>query len=138
MGTARTRELPTFIYMLKPRRASLIDEANQEEEARLEEHFVYLQQALEEGSLVLAGPCLDGELGVVLFRAPTEEAALEFMEGDPAVKHLLTTGELPSFRFSLVGTARANQVARMEQVKTLRWMKPDGAMLRPEHGGEGR
>ena len=95
--------MPTFIYVLKPRRASLIDDASAEEEKRLGEHFEYLQRALKEGRLILAGPCLDGEFGVVVFGAPTERAAVEFMEGDPAVKHGLMTAELHAFRVSLLG-----------------------------------
>jgi len=96
--------LPTFIYVLKPQRLSLVDDASAEEEERLGEHFEYLQRALEEGMLILAGPCLDGEFGVVVFRAPTEQAAVEFMEGDPAVKQGLMTAELFPFRVSLMGT----------------------------------
>jgi uncharacterized protein YciI len=96
--------LPTFIYVLRPKRASLIDDASAEEEERLGEHFEYLQRALEEGMLILAGPCLDGKFGVVVFRAPTEQAAVEFMEGDPAVKQRLMTAELSPFRVSLMGT----------------------------------
>jgi uncharacterized protein YciI len=96
--------LPTFIYVLRPKRASLIDDASAEEEERLGEHFEYLQRALEEGMLILAGPCLDGEFGVVVFRAPTEQAAVEFMEDDPAVKQRLMTAELSPFCVSLMGT----------------------------------
>jgi uncharacterized protein YciI len=96
--------LLSFIYVLKPKRASLIDDASAEEEQTLGEHFAYLQRALEQGQLILAGPCLDGEFGVVVFRAPTEQAAVEFMEGDPAVRHGLMTAELHAFRVSLLGT----------------------------------
>ena len=104
MCGARKREMPTFIYVLKPKRASLIDDASAEEERRLGDHFEYLQRALEQGMLILAGPCLDGEFGVVVFRATSERAAVEFMERDPAVKHELMTAELFPFRVSLMGT----------------------------------
>ena len=96
--------MPTFIYVLKPKRARLIDDASAEDEERLEEHFEYLQRALEQGMLILAGPCLDGEFGVVVSRATSEQAAVEFMEGDPAVKHGLMAAELFPFRVSLMGT----------------------------------
>ncbi len=96
--------MSTFIYMLRPQRCSLIDETTAEEEARLGEHFDYLERALEDGKLILAGPCLDGEFGVVLFRAATDDEALEFMQSDPAVRHGLMTAELHPFRVSLMGT----------------------------------
>jgi uncharacterized protein YciI len=92
----------TFIYVLRPCREGLGEAPTTEEEARLEEHFHYLRGRLEEGRLILAGPCLDGALGVVVFRAATEEAARAFMESDPAVRHGLMTAELHPFRVSLV------------------------------------
>jgi len=95
--------LPTFIYMLRPKSRSLIDETTPEEEARLGEHFAYLERALEDGKLILAGPCLDGEFGVVLFGPATDDEALEFMRSDPAVRHGLMTAELHAFRVSLMG-----------------------------------
>jgi len=97
--------LPTFIYMLRPKSRSLIDETTPEEEARLGEHFEYLERALVDGKLILAGPCLDGEFGVVLLRAATDDEALVFMQRDPAVRHGLMTAELHPFRVSLLATA---------------------------------
>ena len=97
--------MPTFIYMLRPKSRSLIDETTPQEEARLGEHFEYLQNALAEGKLILAGPCVDGEFGIVVFRAATDDEALEFMQSDPAVRHGLMTGELHPFRVSLLASA---------------------------------
>ena len=98
-------ELPTFIYLLRPKRPSLIDETSAEEESRLGEHSDYLQRAVNEGKLILAGPCVDGEFGVVVFRAATEDEALEFMQSDPVVRHGLMTTQLHPFRVSLLATA---------------------------------
>jgi len=97
--------MPTFIYVLRTKGRNLIDEATPEEEARLGEHLDYLNRALEDGKLILAGPCLDGDFGIVVFRAATERAALEFMQSDPAVRHGLMTAELYPFRVSLPATA---------------------------------
>jgi uncharacterized protein YciI len=94
-----------FTYVLRLKRPSLIDDASPGEESRLHEHFEYLRTSLEEGKLILAGPCLDGEFGVVVFRAATEEVAVEFTTGDPAVRHGLMTAELYPFRVSLQATA---------------------------------
>jgi uncharacterized protein YciI len=90
--------------MLRPKSPSLIDETTLEQEARLGEHFEYLERALEDGKLILAGPCLDGEFGIVVFRGATDDEALEFMQNDPAVRHGLMTAELHPFRVSLMGT----------------------------------
>ena len=96
--------MPTFIYVLRAEGRNLIDETTPEEEARLGEHFDYLERALEDGKLILAGPCLDGEFGVVLFRAATDDEASEFVQSDPAVRRGLMTAELHPFRVSLMGT----------------------------------
>ena len=95
-------EMPTFVYVLKPHHSSLIEEMSPAEELVASQHFEYLQRALGERRLVLAGPCLDGEFGIVVFRARTQEAALEFMSNDPAVKGELMTARLHAFRISLM------------------------------------
>jgi uncharacterized protein YciI len=97
--------LSAFIYVLGAIRPAMIDDPSPEEESRLEEHFEYLARALGQGRLLLAGPCLDGEFGVVVFRADTEEAARQFMEADPAVRHRIMTAELHSFRVSFLEKA---------------------------------
>ncbi len=94
-------EMRTFVYLLRPNRPSVVDDASPKEESTLGEHFEYLQEALSGGRLILAGPCEDGEFGIVIFRAGAEDEALEFMQGDPAVKAGLMTAELHPFRISL-------------------------------------
>jgi uncharacterized protein YciI len=96
--------MPTFIYVLRTKGRNYIDEATPEEEARLGEHFEYLQQVQGDGKLILAGPCEDGEFGIVVFRAASENEALKFMQNDPAVRHGLMTAELHPFRVSLPAT----------------------------------
>jgi uncharacterized protein YciI len=94
-------ELPAFLYVLRPKRPSLVEDMSPEEELVLDEHFEYLQRALAEGRLVLAGRCSDAEFGIVVFRAATEGAAKEFMNDDPAVKHEVMTATLRPFRIAL-------------------------------------
>jgi uncharacterized protein YciI len=72
------------------------------DETIVDEHFEYLKKALTEGKLTLAGRCLDGEFGVVIFRAESERDAKDFMKNDPAVKKGIMTAELHSFRLALI------------------------------------
>lgn len=72
-----------------------------EEEAIVEEHFEYLKKALAEGILEMAGRCIDGEFGIVIFRANSEEKARQLMENDPAVKKGVMTAKLHPFRIAL-------------------------------------
>ena len=54
--------------------------------------------------MLLAGPCLDGAFGIVLFEAESDEAARAFMASDPAIQGGVMTGELHPLRISLAGT----------------------------------
>ena len=92
----------TFIYVLEACRPDFISSTTPEEEEILEIHFEYLKKNLDEGILILAGPCLDGEFGIVIFRAESEKEAEAFMNTDPAVKKGLMTAELHHFRISLM------------------------------------
>ncbi len=95
-------ETPTFVYMLKPVRAGFINDMSPEEGEILDEHFAYLKKRLTEGALILAGPCLDGEFGIVLFCAKSQEEAEIFMKNDPAVRKGIMTAQLHPFRISLM------------------------------------
>jgi len=95
-------DMSCFIYLLRPTRPNFIEGISKEEEVILGEYFHYLGKALEEGTLVLAGPCLDGVFGVVIFRAASQEEALGFMNDDPAVKRRIMRAEAHPFRVSLM------------------------------------
>lgn len=95
-----------YIYLLRPAHPGLVDHPTPAEEAVLGTHFAYLQAALHDGRLLLAGPCTDGAFGVVVFHAASPAAAHEFMRGDPAVREALMTAELHPFRVSLLSAGQ--------------------------------
>lgn len=94
--------LSTFIYVVRLVNSEMFETMSSEEEAVIEDHFDRLKQALAEGRLILAGPCLDGKFGIVVFRAQSGEEAEEFMKNDPAVKKGIMTAELHPFRVSFI------------------------------------
>ncbi len=96
--------MPTFVYLLKPVRPGLASAPSPDEERILDVHFRRLQEALASQRLILAGPCVDGAFGIVVFRAGSEVEALAFMEGDPAITEGLMTATLHPFRVSLLET----------------------------------
>src|SRR4030042_1419473 len=61
-----------FVYVLRLVRSEALRGMTAQEEAIVDEHFEYLKHALAEGRLGFAGRCLDGEFGIVLFRARSE------------------------------------------------------------------
>ncbi|KYK37339.1 MAG: hypothetical protein HXS48_24565 [Theionarchaea archaeon] len=95
-------ETSTFIYVLKLLRPRSMDNMSPEEEEIINEHFEHLKRKLNEGTLILAGPCLDGAFGIVIFRSLSQEEAETFMNNDPAVIKGLMTAELHPFHISLI------------------------------------
>lgn len=91
-----------FLYTIVPCRKTLIDDMSAAEAAVLDEHFAYLKAALNDKRLVLAGPCLDGEFGVVILQTASEEEARCFMTADPVVAGGMMTATLHPFRVSLI------------------------------------
>lgn len=91
-----------YVYMVKPLRPDMPNHMTEAEEFIIDEHFNYLKNALDGGTLFLAGPCEDGTYGIVIFQAESPESAKAFMEGDPAVKHGVMSAELHAFRISLM------------------------------------
>lgn len=96
------RQTLAFAYVLRLVRRESFGKFSPEEEAIVDEHFDYLKKGLAEKKVILAGPCLDGEFGLVIFRAGSSKDAESFMASDPAIKKGVMTGELHSFRVSLM------------------------------------
>lgn len=95
--------MPEFIYLIHPFRDGFFEQPTPEEDAAMEAHFQYLRKATQEGTVILAGPCLDDTFGLVVFHAENEETAKAFMFNDPSVKANVMMAELHPFRASLVG-----------------------------------
>jgi uncharacterized protein YciI len=102
----------TYVYVLNLIDRNKFERMSSEEEMVMSEHFERLKRALADGVLVLAGPCLDGDFGIVVFRAKSEEEAKEFMENDPAVKHGIMIAELHPFHVSLIEDRQTSKRSR--------------------------
>ena len=92
-----------YLYLIHPCRHGFFEQPTPEEAAIMEEHFAYLQKAVEAGQVLLAGPCLDDTFGLVVFRAGNEAAANAFMFNDPSIKKNVMAAELHPMRVSLFG-----------------------------------
>ena len=93
-----------WLYAIRsPRGAQFLEDATDDETTAMREHFAYLQRALADGRLVLAGPATDGLFpGIVVFEAADEDEARAFMEADPAVLTGVMLADLHPFRVSLL------------------------------------
>jgi len=92
-----------WMYVPSPAREGFLQNPTDEENAKVGEHFAYLQDASHSGRLILAGPCTDFEgPAVVIFHARSEDEARAFMENDPAVKAGVFESTLHPMALSLV------------------------------------
>jgi len=92
-----------YIFLTHPLRDGFFEQPTPQESAAMEEHFQYLKQATETGTVILAGPCLDETFGIVILHAEDEAAARAFMFDDPAVKQNVMMAELHPMRITLKG-----------------------------------
>ena len=96
--------MPDFIYLIHPYRHGFFENPTPEETAVMDEHFQYLQKAVEADGVLLAGPCLDETFGVVILRAEDQAAAETMMFNDPAVKKNVMAAELHPLRLSMISS----------------------------------
>jgi uncharacterized protein YciI len=101
--TGKTRLVTEWIYFIHPPRDDFAATMTSDEETVWAEHFQRLQSLLASGQLILAGPTLGTvNTGLVIFEAPDEQAARQFMEEDPVVRDGYALGEVRPFRVSLL------------------------------------
>jgi uncharacterized protein YciI len=91
-----------FIYLIHPFRKEFFRSPTQEENDIMDEHYLYLRKATEEGKVILAGPCTDETFGLVVFRAEDDDQAQAFMFADPSIKNNVMLAELHPLHISLI------------------------------------
>ncbi len=91
-----------FIYFIRPHKENFAETMTEEEGNIMGTHFLYLQELLGKGKLILAGPETTGKFGIAIIETETEEEANEIMNNDPAVKSGIVTPELYPYRVSLL------------------------------------
>jgi uncharacterized protein len=96
-----------FLYKLQLARGDMLRTGpTDSEQAVVGEHFAYLQDLNAQGVIILVGRTLNTDentMGLTIFRAESEDAARQIMNGDPAVKKGVMTATLYPFRVVLQG-----------------------------------
>lgn len=93
---------PQFVYFIEPARPTFLQDATEEENARVAEHFKYLQLLLADGTLILAGRTVEDQpTGIVVFEAADLDTARQIMANDPAVRAGVFKARLAPYRVAL-------------------------------------
>ncbi len=96
-----------FLYRLQLVRGDMLSTGPTEaEQAVVAEHSAYLQGLNAQGVIILVGRTLttdENTMGLTIFRAESEDAARQIMNGDPAVKKGVMSATLYPFKVALQG-----------------------------------
>lgn len=90
-----------FLIVKRPRE-NFIETMTEEEAEIMSRHFLYLQEMLKEGKLIIAGPVTTGEFGLSIVETESEEEARKIMNNDPAVVSGIMTPTIYPYRVSLL------------------------------------
>jgi uncharacterized protein YciI len=90
-----------FLIFLHGARPTLLNDMTPEEGATVGEHFAYLQKALAEGKLLMAGRREGYPLGIAVIDVEDAAAAEQFLAEDPAIVRGVFRGEVHPFRLAL-------------------------------------
>lgn len=99
-------KLRQWLYILRLAPRLHDDKAwTETDKATIGRHFARLQAATKSGQVILAGRSMepgDKTIGLVIFEAADEPAALAFMNGDPCVEQGVMTAELRPYAVALL------------------------------------
>ena len=91
-----------YLTFLTANRATFLDDATDEENKIVGQHFDYVKDLLAQGRLILAGRCQNEPLGIVVFEAEDDEEANRLMHADPAVDAGVFDAEVHSYHVALL------------------------------------
>ncbi len=90
-----------FLIIKRPRE-NFIETMTPEEGEIMSAHFLYMQQKLKEGKVIIAGPVTTGEFGLSVLEVESEEEAREITANDPAVRSGIMKPAIYPYRVSLL------------------------------------
>lgn len=90
----------TFFISFRPTRPDWPAAMTEDEQRAVSGHAQGLSDLADAGTCVLAGPCLDAQLGVAVYDGVTLEEAVPQLEGDAMVVAGYFTAEVRAMRLS--------------------------------------
>ena len=103
--------MPLWLDTLHPSRVEMLTRGPSEREQKIiGAHFVYWQELVRKGTALLVGRTQDNgahTVGIALFEAPDEAAALAIAQGDPTVSEGVMTSTVQPYRIGLIADPEA-------------------------------
>ena len=113
-GNENQSQILQFLYRIQPVRPEMLTSGTTEQEAKMVgEHFEYLKQLTNAGTVLLAGRTGNTDtssFGIVIFQADSEEIARKIMNEDPAVKSRVFRAELFPYRMALFNPRNSKEM----------------------------
>lgn len=103
----RTPTDTQWLIMLSPATEGVKDGSDPEAVKAVGEHFQRLVRLRDAGQVLLAGRTMDdASIGLVIFTAPTEDAARAFVDADPAVSGGYMHAKLHPYAVAIEGFSK--------------------------------
>lgn len=87
-----------FLVTATPKRENFRENATEEEKTIISQHLDYINQKVAEKKILFTGSCVDGAMGLIVYKAESYEAALKLFENDPLVKSEIMNTEIHPFK----------------------------------------
>ena len=102
--------MPRYLYRITPTRPEMLLQSTSEEDRVVANHFAYLQEHADAGTVLLAGRTQTADaasFGIIIFEAPDDVDAEAFVAADPAVQGRVMHAELFPYRVAIGGNIEA-------------------------------
>ena len=98
-GAGQTSPKHFLLRVWPSRGVAFLQSPTEAENKTMGEHAAYIKRLYDAGTVLLAGPSVNGEktFGITVVRAADEAAARAILNGDPAVKGGIMQGEVLPF-----------------------------------------
>lgn len=87
-----------FLVTATAKRENFRENVTEEEKTIISQHLDYINQMVAKKKILFTGSCVDGAMGLIVYKAESYEAALELFENDPLVKSGIMNTEIHPFK----------------------------------------
>lgn len=87
-----------FLVTATPKRENFRENTTEEEKTIISQHLDYVNQMVAAEKILFTGSCLDGAMGLIVYKTESYEAAVELFEKDPLVKSEIMNTEIHPFK----------------------------------------